>query len=38
MALGTLERGRMLVPVDRCLRERIEVNLARLRGEGAVAI
>ena len=38
MALGTPERGRMLVPVDRSLRERIEVNLARLRAEGAVAI
>ena len=38
MALGTPERGRMLLPVDANLRERVEVNLARLRAEGAVGI
>jgi len=36
--LGTPERGRLVLPADANLRDRIAVNLTRLRREGAVAI
>ena len=36
--LGTRERGRLVLPGDANLRNRVAVNLERLRREGAVAI
>jgi predicted RNase H-like nuclease len=38
VVIGTPERGQLVLPADASLRARLEVNLARLRAEGAVAI
>jgi hypothetical protein len=38
VAIGTPERGLIVAPADDSLRERVAVNLRRLREEGAVAI
>jgi predicted nuclease with RNAse H fold len=37
-AVGSAERGRVVVAADANLRDRIAVNLARLRGEGTIRI
>jgi hypothetical protein len=37
-AVGTPERGRVVIAADANLRERLAVNLARLRAEGAIRI